>query len=61
VAGDSANDLTMFDVSLMGIAVANAREELTERLDPTRSYLAPHPFARGVLDGLRHWIPETAS
>jgi len=55
VAGDSANDLAMFDFAHQGILVGNARAELKEAVDPARAYFANAARAGGVLEGLRHW------
>ncbi|MCW1887300.1 HAD family hydrolase [Luteolibacter flavescens] len=55
VAGDSGNDVAMFNAASMAIAVSNSRRELVERVDPRRTYFAKGPSALGVLEGLRHW------
>ncbi len=55
VAGDSANDLAMFNAVRMAIAVGNARPELIERADPNRTYFAREESAFGVIEGLKHW------
>ncbi|WP_425050189.1 HAD family hydrolase [Psychromarinibacter sp. S121] len=55
VAGDSGNDLAMFRVSHMGIAVRNARSELLDALVPGTFHHAQAPHAGGVLEGLRHY------
>jgi hypothetical protein len=55
VAGDSGNDLAMFDASPRAIAVGNARAELLDRADPARTFFASRPHAWGVIEGLRHW------
>lgn len=54
VAGDSANDLDMFDAAYKGIVVANADPELRARRG-AHIYHAQAPHAAGVLEGLRHW------
>lgn len=64
VAGDSKNDLAMFEVSNRGILVGNARAELRDAVDPARAYQASAPRAAGILEGLRHFnvplnTPET--
>ncbi|MEM7012612.1 MAG: HAD-IIB family hydrolase [Verrucomicrobiota bacterium] len=56
VAGDSKNDLAMFEVCPRGILVGNARAELRDAVDPNRSYQASAPQAAGILEGLRHWV-----
>ncbi len=59
VAGDTGNDLAMFDRQFRGIVVANAADEL-KSLDTTRVYHAQRPFAGGVLEGMRYWLDGTA-
>lgn len=61
VAGDSANDLTMFHIAEKAIAVGNARRELTDHARPHSTFFATQPRALGILQGLRHWgaIPNT--
>lgn len=60
VAGDSGNDLAMFEVCERGILVGNARDELRHAVDSKRAYQARAPHAAGVLEGLIHWdvLPE---
>lgn len=55
VAGDSGNDLTMFNAARMAIAVGNSRKELVERVDPNRTYFAKEDHGLGVIEGLKHW------
>jgi sucrose-6F-phosphate phosphohydrolase len=55
VAGDSGNDLAMFEVTGNAIAVGNAREELLQALAPGVHYRARALHAAGVLEGLRHY------
>ena len=55
VAGDSGNDLAMFGVTSMGIAVQNARSELLDALTPGAFHHAKAAHAGGVLEGLRHY------
>ena len=55
VAGDSLNDLALFETGLRGIVVGNCEPALlkhTRSLD--RIYHADRPGAAGVLEGLRH-------
>ncbi|WP_199258124.1 HAD family hydrolase [Paracoccus binzhouensis] len=52
VAGDSGNDLALFDVGFRAIAVGNARRELIEAMPRGKSYRARAPHAAGVLEGL---------
>jgi sucrose-6F-phosphate phosphohydrolase len=60
VAGDSGNDLVMFEHAACGVVVGNARPELRDRVDPKRAYLAEACYAAGILEALRLWglIPE---
>jgi sucrose-6F-phosphate phosphohydrolase len=58
VAGDSANDVSMFLKPFRGIVVSNADPELTEvttQLDSERVFHASAPFAKGVEEGLRNF------
>jgi hydroxymethylpyrimidine pyrophosphatase-like HAD family hydrolase len=64
VAGDSANDLAMFELAAQGIVVANASEALRGAVDPSRVYFAHSERAAGVLEGLAAWgvaLPDAAS
>lgn len=55
VAGDSANDLAMFQVAPHAIAVGNARTELLQGMPSESSYHANAHHAAGVLEGLEHF------
>ena len=55
VAGDTANDLTMFQQGFRGIVVENAHSEL-KRLDCPSVFHAQHQCAGGVLEGLENWL-----
>ena len=55
VAGDSGNDLQMFETGFKGIIPVNALDELKAAAVMDRHYLSPFPAALGVLDGLRHF------
>ncbi|MEM8782705.1 MAG: HAD-IIB family hydrolase [Planctomycetota bacterium] len=55
VAGDSANDLAMFQAAPRAIAVGNARAELLDAMPGETSYHARARHAAGVLEGLRHF------
>jgi sucrose-6F-phosphate phosphohydrolase len=55
VAGDSGNDLSMFQVGFRGIVVGNAAEEL-RLLRSERVFQASDCFAAGVLQGLQYWM-----
>ncbi|HSL97627.1 MAG TPA: HAD-IIB family hydrolase [Candidatus Deferrimicrobiaceae bacterium] len=57
--GDSGNDIGLFEGGFRGTVVANASPELRLAVDGS-AYLSPYPFADGILDGIRHWIPEGA-
>ncbi len=63
VAGDSGNDLAMFDACPRGVVVGNARDELRNAVDPARAYHARATHAAGILEGLRHWgaLPTESS
>ncbi len=54
VAGDSENDLEMFNVSKKGIVVGNALPIL-KRIRGNHVYQANAACAAGVLEGLRFW------
>jgi len=62
-AGDSGNDRAAMLAGYRVIVVGNADEALKEDLDvdsaargiADRIYFAEHPYARGVLEGLRHF------
>jgi sucrose-6F-phosphate phosphohydrolase len=55
VAGDSGNDLAMFEQGFLGIVVGNAHDEL-RRLRTPNIYHATMPFADGVLEGVGYWF-----
>ena len=55
VAGDSGNDLEMFQTEFQGIIPVNALEELKAAALPPRHYLSTLPAGRGVFDGLCHF------
>lgn len=55
VAGDSGNDLEMFETAFQGIVVANALDELKAGANLARHYHSPLPAGRGVLDGLHYF------
>ncbi len=55
VAGDTLNDLAMFQQGYHGIIVGNAEEPLLQRLDDVSGvYLARGHGCSGILEGLRH-------
>jgi len=51
-AGDSGNDLALFEAAGKAIAVGNARRELLSSLPQDKTYLANACHAAGVLEGL---------
>ncbi|MEC9470175.1 MAG: HAD-IIB family hydrolase [Pseudomonadota bacterium] len=51
-AGDSGNDLALFEAAGKAIAVGNARQELLSTLPRHKTYLASAHHAAGVLEGL---------
>jgi len=55
VAGDSANDLAMFQVAAHGIVVGNGRDELKQAAPQHRTYFARRERAAGVIEGLVHF------
>ncbi len=52
--GDGWNDLEMFKVAGMGIAVANAPDSLKEEAD----YVCDHPAYKGVIEVIKRFILE---
>lgn len=54
VAGDSGNDLSMFQQGYCGIIVANAQPELLQ-LSASTVYHAGGAYAAGVCEGLKYW------
>ncbi|HEX7051937.1 MAG TPA: HAD family hydrolase [Longimicrobiales bacterium] len=56
VAGDSLNDLALFDTGLAGVAVGNCEPALRERIDGrAHVYLADGHGAAGILEALEHF------
>jgi len=58
VAGDTGNDVSMFQAFDRGIVVANAKPELIEyarQAEPDGIYLARREYAGGVEEGLDHF------
>ncbi len=55
VAGDSGNDLAMFQQGFRGVVVANAHTEL-KALRGKNIFHAKEAFAAGVLEGVQHWL-----
>ncbi|MGE3747478.1 MAG: HAD family hydrolase [Sphingomonadaceae bacterium] len=56
VAGDTMNDLSMFQTGFKGVAVGNSEPRLIEALpDGPHVYRSPHHGAAGVLDAIFHF------
>ena len=55
VAGDSGNDLAMFQHGFRGIVVGNAHTEL-KSLDKVNNFHAAASYGDGVVEGLTHWL-----
>lgn len=54
VAGDTLNDLSMFDTRLAGVAIGNREPALDTAIRGYANvYRSPHPGAAGVLDALK--------
>lgn len=60
VAGDSGNDLALFEQGFLGVTVGNAHDEL-RRLRLPNVYHATKLFADGVLEGLSYWRGDVLS
>lgn len=62
-AGDSGNDLALFEAAGKAIAVGNAREELLAAMPQDKTYHASASHAAGVLEGLIKLglLPEAAA
>jgi HAD superfamily hydrolase (TIGR01484 family) len=53
-AGDTLNDLSLFETGLKGIAVGNAEPKLVARIkDMDNVYHSSHPGVAGIWDGLK--------
>ncbi len=59
-AGNSGNDIDMLRGKTKGIVVANYSAELEPLRRGRQIYFSSQPLAQGVLEGLRHWIPESS-
>ena len=56
VAGDTLNDLSLFETGLRGVAVSNSEPALMERLGPIASaYKASLPGAGGIAEAIGHY------
>lgn len=61
VAGDTLNDLALFDTGLCGVVVGNCEAALLERVRGREHlFFASGDGAAGILEGLRHfgWLQE---
>lgn len=61
VAGDTLNDLALFETGLSGVVVGNCEEELRVRVGHREHlFFARGEGAAGILEGLRHfgWLPK---
>jgi sucrose-6-phosphatase len=54
VAGNSGNDIGLFQYGFRGIVVANASHELKKEVE-LRAYFSHRSFAGGLLEGLEHY------
>ena len=56
VAGDTLNDLSLFETQLKGVAVGNSEPKLIDAIDGYDwVYRSPLPGAAGIADALRHF------
>ncbi len=63
-AGDTMNDLSLFQTGLKGVAVGNSEPRLVEALrDWPETYRSALPGAAGILDAIRHFslLPEAVA
>lgn len=63
-AGDTMNDLSLFQTGLLGVAVGNAEPRLLQALPQTpQVYRAAGEGAAGILEAIRHFdlLPETVA
>jgi|YelNatPaOPRAMG01_1025707.scaffolds.fasta_scaffold02593_19 sucrose-phosphate synthase len=58
VAGDSENDLDLFNKFGKGIVVANALLKVKKKLKQKKFYFAKGSFAKGLLEGLKYYLYE---
>lgn len=61
VAGNSGNDLALFEQGFLGIIVGNAHEELKMLADRPRSFVAEQKIADGVREGIEFWTKRGAA
>ena len=57
VAGNSGNDVHLFQEGYRGVVVGNAEPEL-RTVSRSRNYFAQSGYAAGVLEGLQHWLKQ---
>src|SRR5690606_10091292 len=58
VAGDTLNDLSLFETGFPGVVVGKSEQRLVEATrELARVHHATAEGAGGVLEGMRHWIP----
>ena len=55
VAGDSGNDIEMLRTMPQAIIVANFSDDLASLPDLSHSYVAREKYARGIIEGVRHF------
>lgn len=56
VAGDTMNDLSLFETGFKGVAVGNSERRLVAAVrDMPNVYHSPHPGAAGIADAIRHF------
>jgi hydroxymethylpyrimidine pyrophosphatase-like HAD family hydrolase len=56
VAGDTLNDLSLFETGLRGVAVSNSEPGLIRRLDACpNTFRASLPGAAGIAEAIRHF------
>jgi len=57
-AGNGGNDKDMLNGKAKGIVVSNYSPELEELKKNKSVYFSPFPIAKGVLDGIEHYVAE---
>ncbi len=56
VAGDTMNDLSLFETGFKGVAVGNSEPRLAEAVGRMENvYCSPHSGAAGIADAIRHF------
>ena len=56
VAGDTMNDLSLFETGYRGVAVGNSEPRLAAAVgDMPNVYRSPHPGSAGIADAIRHF------